>query len=493
MPLTIVGLGPGSVDDLTRRAWRALENAPRIIARTAQHPCIPALPHAERIEACDDLYESIPDFEGVYAAIAGRVLAAAEAGDVVYAVPGDPANAEATVRHIRAGAGERGLFVEVISGVSFVEPTLALLGVDALADGLQLFDAIAIAQRHHPPLDPDHPALLGQVYSRDLASALKLTLMNQYDDEFEVALVHGAGTPEARVERLPLYAIDRSPHIRHLTSLYLPALGGMRGFARFQEIIAHLRAPEGCPWDRRQTHASLRPYVIEEAYEVADAIDQGDPAALADELGDLLLQVVLHAQIGTDDGTFRMGDVLRAVSTKMIRRHPHVWADPTALGLEPIGGANAAEQVVANWEVIKQRERAASGQAAEESILAGVPRSLPALAIAVKYQKRAAKVGFDWSAIDGVIAKVREELDEVLSAPDAAARQAEIGDLLFVVANWARWLEVDPEEALRATNAKFARRFGHIEARARAAGRALDTLTLAEMDAWWGEAKALGL
>jgi tetrapyrrole methylase family protein/MazG family protein len=493
MTLTIVGLGPGSVDDLTRRAWRALEDAPRVIARTAQHPCIPYLPHAARIEACDDLYESIPDFAGVYAAIAERVLAAAEAGEVVYAVPGDPANAEATVPLIRAGAGARGIFVEVVSGISFVEPTLALLGVDALADGLQLFDAIAVAQRHHPPIDPDFPALLGQVYSRDLASALKLTLMNQYDDEFEVMLVHGAGTPEATVERLPLYAIDRSPHIRHLTALYVPPIGGMRGFARFQEIIAHLRAPEGCPWDRRQTHASLRPYVIEEAYEVADAIDRGDPAALADELGDLLLQVVLHAQIGVDDGTFRMGDVLRAVSSKMIRRHPHVWADPAALGLEPIGGDGAAEQVVANWEVIKQRERAAKGEDADTSILSGVPASLPGLSIAVKYQKKAAKVGFDWGTIDGVIAKVREELDELLTAPDDDARRAEMGDLLFVLANWARWLGIDPEEALRATNAKFARRFGHIEARAREHARPLDSLSLDEMDAWWNEAKALGL
>lgn len=490
MTLTILGLGPGSVDDLTRRAWRALEAAPRVILRTADHPCAPHLPNAAAMQSCDDLYDSIPDFAGVYDAIAARVLAAAQDGDVVYAVPGDPHNAEATVQRIRRGAGERGLFVEVISGVSFIEPTLALAGLDAI-DGLQVFDAITLADLHHPPLDPDYPALLGQVYSRDLASALKLTLMNQYPDEHEVLLVHGAGTAEGRVEVMPLYAIDRSPHIRHLTALVVPALGGMRGFARFQEVIAHLRAPVGgCPWDLKQTHLTLRPYLIEEAYEVLDAIESGDMAALCDELGDLLLQVVLHAQIATDDGDFRMGDVLRAVSTKMIRRHPHVWGDPAALGLPPVL-ADDSGQVVKNWEAIKQAERAATGQAdAPKSLLGDVPSGLPALMAAVKFQKRAAKVGFDWPTIEGVIAKVREELDEVLAAETPEHRLEEIGDLLFVVANWARWLEIDPEEALRATNAKFTRRFKHIEARAAEQGRAFAELSPAEMDDLWREAKA---
>ncbi|MDZ4768786.1 MAG: nucleoside triphosphate pyrophosphohydrolase [Chloroflexota bacterium] len=490
MTLTILGLGPGSVDDITRRAWRALETASVVIVRTGDHPCVPHLPRGADYRTCDDLYESIPDFAGVYDAIAARVLAAAESGDVVYAVPGDPANAEATVTRVRAGAGERGIFVEMISGISFIEPALALLGVDAL-DGVQLFDAITIADFHHPPLDPDYPALLGQVYSRDLASALKLTLMNQYPDEFEVALVHAAGTPDARVERVPLYAIDRSAHIRHLTALYIPALGGMRGFARFQEVIAHLRAPEGCPWDRKQTHLTLRPYLIEEAYEVLEAIESGDSDALCDELGDLLLQVVLHAQIATDDGAFRMGDVIRAVNSKMIRRHPHVWGDPTALGLPAVNGDSG--QVVQNWEAIKSHERAAKGDSAPTSILGRTPEGLPALMQAVKYQKKAAKVGFDWTTIDGVIAKVREELDEVLRAESDAHRLEEIGDLLFVVANWARWYDIDSEEALRGTNAKFARRFGHIETHAAAHGRDLESLTPAEMDVLWNDAKALGL
>ena len=273
MTLTIVGLGPGQLDDLTRRAWRVIENAPVVYVRTAEHPCVQNLPAVVR--TFDDVYETVPDFASVYAEIAQRVLEAARAGDTVYAVPGDPLVAESTVVQLLDKAQAESIPVEIVSGISFVEPSMALLGVDAI-DGLQILDAIGIAALHHPPINPDYPALLGQVYSRDLASNLKLTLMNQYPDDFEVTLIHAAGSPDAVIERVPLYQIDRSDHIKHLTALYVPALGGMSSFEQFQEIIAHLRAPEGCPWDRKQTHKSLRKYLIEESHEVLEAIDIGD-------------------------------------------------------------------------------------------------------------------------------------------------------------------------------------------------------------------------
>lgn len=493
MTLTIVGLGPGHIDDLTRRAWKVLEQVPVVYLRTAEHPCVPHLPKEAEYRPCDDLYESIADFAGVYEAIANRVVAASADGDVVYAVPGDPANAEATVKLIRAKAAEQSIPVEIVSGISFVEPTLALLGLDAL-DGLQILDAITVADMHHPPINPDFPALLGQVYSRDLASNLKLTLMNQYPDEFMVSLVHDAGTPDGMVETVPLYAIDRSEHIRHLTALYVPAIGGMSSFERFQEVIAHLRAPEGCPWDREQTHLSLRPYLIEEAYEVLDALNAEDMGSLAEELGDLLLQIVLHTQIATEDGEFQMRDVLHAINTKMIRRHPHVWGDPESMGLEAVDGAGASDKVVANWETLKQRERAAKGISEKpKSILDGVPKSLPGLLQAYQFQKKAAKIGFDWHQVQDVLDTLNEEIEEVKSAVDDENRIGEIGDLLFSVVNWARWFNIDPEEALRATNAKFARRFGYVEQTSAAQGRDLKSMTLAEMDALWDEAKAKGL
>lgn len=484
MTLTILGLGPGEVDDLSRRAWRTLKQAKTVILRTSRHNCVPCLPQGEGIEYqnCDDLYEQIPAFEGVYAAIVERVMQAARAGDVVYAVPGDPLVGESTVLKLLEQAKAEGLAVTIVSGISFVEPTLAAVGVDAL-DGLQILDGITVAMMHHPPINPDFPALLGQVYSREVAGNVKLTLMNQYPDEFPVVLVHGAGTDAPVVERVALYEIDRSEHIQHMTSLYVPALGNMSSFEQFQEIIAHLRAPEGCPWDREQTHLSLRRYLLEEAHEVLEALDAEDSDALYKEMGDLLLQIVLHTQIAIDEGEFKMPDVLANVNRKMINRHPHVFGDAEA---------KTAGEVLSNWERLKQVEHAAEG-VKRESILDGVPKGLPALMQAHQLQEKAAKVRFDWDAIEPVIAKVREELDEVLAAETDEHRAEEIGDLLFVVANWARWLKVEPETALRETNAKFYRRFRYVEEGLAAQGKSVKQSTLAEMDALWDAAKAEGL
>lgn len=482
MTLTILGLGPGHIDDLTRRAWRTLENAETIYLRTHWHPCVPHLPNADRTQSFDSVYEQTTRFEDVYKTIVARVLEAAAQGDLVYAVPGDPLVAESTVTALLKQAPEQGIKVEVVSGVSFIEPTLALLGIDAL-NGLQLLDALTVGQMHHPPLNPDTPALLGQVYSRPAASEVKLTLMNQYPDDFQVALVHAAGTDEGGVEWLPLYEIDHSERINHLTSLYVPALGGMSSFEQFQEIIAHLRAPEGCPWDKEQTHKSLRRYLLEETHEVLEALDADDPDALREELGDLLLQIVLHTQIATEFGEFQMTDVLRNVNQKMIVRHPHVWSDVQVTG---------SDDVVTNWEALKKKEQAEKGKV-RESALDGVPVSLPALMQAHEYQRKAAKPGFDWDKIEDVIAKVHEEIDEVLAEDDPEKRAAEMGDLLFALVNWSRWLDVEPETALREANAKFMRRFRFVETSLAEQGKALTDSSLVEMDDLWNQAKRQGL
>ena len=481
MTLTIVGLGPGSADDVTRKAWRAIENAPLVYVRTAQHPCVKDLPAV--CISFDNVYDTIPDFEGVYTEIAARVIDAALVGDVVYAVPGHPLVAEATVRKVLERAQSENIPVTVIDGISFIEPILTLLGIDAI-DGFQLFDAIDVAALHHPPINPDVPALLGQVYSRDLASNLKLTLMNQYPDDFQVKLIHAAGTPDAIVESVPLFEIDHSEHIEHLTALYLPALGGKSSFEEFQEVIAHLRAPEGCPWDRKQTHESLRKYLLEETHEVLEAIDAGDVPGMIEELGDVLLQIGLHAQIATDDGEFRMTDIISALNKKLIFRHPHVWGDVQVAD---------AEGVVTNWEALKQQEQSEGGKKKRDSVLDGVPKGLPALLQGYEYQEKAAKVGFDWWKIDDVLAKVREEFDEVLTATSDEHRAEEMGDLLFVIVNWARWLKIEPETALRQANAKFYRRFHYIEEKIAPEGKPMKDYPLPELDAIWDEAKAKGL
>jgi len=479
LTLTILGLGPGHSDDITRRAWQALEKAQVVYLRTKEHPCVEALP-VTSFTSFDDVYEASADFEHIYDTICERLLAAAQTGDIVYAVPGDPLVAEATVQRLLERAPEHGIKVEIINGVSFIEPILTTLKIDAI-DGLQIYDALDIAAMHHPPINPDRPALLAQVYNRAVASDLKLTLMNQYPDEFEVTLIHGAGSAAAQTEHLPLYAIDRSEHIHYLTALYVPALGHYSSFEAFQEIIAHLRAPEGCPWDREQTHLSLRRYLLEETHEVLEALDAEDMPALAEELGDLLLQIVLHAQIATEYGEFRMGDILSQVSQKMIRRHPHVWGDVNVDG---------AGQVVQNWEAIKQEEK---GHPKRQSLLDGVSKDLPALFRALRLTEKAAKPGFDWPTADEVLAKVHEELDEVLTANDDRHREEEMGDLLFVVANWARKLGIDPETALRAANTKFERRFRYVEGQAEAQGKPLKDFTLTQMDDWWRDAKVNGL
>lgn len=250
------------------------------------------------------------------------------------------------------------------------------------------------------------------------------------------------------------------------------------------EIMARLRDPDGgCPWDLEQTYATIAPYTIEEAYEVADAIEQGDMEGLKDELGDLLLQVVFHAQMAKEDGTFEFADVVRAICEKMIRRHPHVFGDEEQRNAGSVKG---------RWEEIKAEEKAAKGTVSA-SILDDVPHALPALSRAVKLQNRAARVGFDWPDTSQVIDKLNEEMlelsAEVAKGGDADRLEDEMGDLLFVYANLARHLKIDPEAALRRANAKFRRRFGRIEEKLAAEGRKPEQSTLKEMDALWNEAK----
>jgi tetrapyrrole methylase family protein/MazG family protein len=269
------------------------------------------------------------------------------------------------------------------------------------------------------------------------------------------------------------------------------------GFQKLTELMAALRAPNGCPWDRKQTHESLKPYLLEETYEALETIDRGDHKKLAEELGDVLLQVLFHSQIAAESGTFTIDDVLGQLADKLVRRHPHVFPnaaeDPTPTN---------AEQVLAKWEEIKRAERQAEGRPA--SAIDGVPQTLPALLRAYQVQARASRVGFDWShdqaGFDQVLTKIEEEIRELRAAlrpppeeGDTGARQreitAEFGDVLFSLVNLSRFVKVNPEDALRQAVNRFAERFHYIERQAAQAGRGVADLSFDEMNRWWEEAK----
>lgn len=482
MTITVVGLGPGSPDHLTVGAVEALRSGRPVLLRTRMHPTVQALTAmGVSFQSCDDLYEGGASFEAVYEAIADRVL---RYNDVVYAVPGHPLVGETTVKLLQTRARDR---VEILVGPSFLDTLLITLGLDPV-DGMELLDALQLDRRLP---SGDLPAIVMQVHSRGVASNAKLALMERYPDDHPVILVRAAGIPgEERRLELPLHHVDHIDWVDYLTTLYLPPLkrshvgdADPRRWAPARwsadplvEVMTHLRGPDGCPWDKEQTHQTLRKYLLEEAYEAVEAIDLGDPDKLCEELGDVLLQVVFHAQVAREQGDFDFHDIVQSITAKLVRRHPHVFGTARA---------ETAEDVTRTWEAVK---RAEGGNRRSDSVLDGVSKALPSLTRAFDVQKKAAKVGFDWDDLQGPVEKVREELAEVLAAAPAE-REGELGDLLFAVVNVARMLKVDPELALTQTTAKFIRRFQHIERRAAKMGRNLPEMTLAEMDRLWDEAK----
>jgi tetrapyrrole methylase family protein / MazG family protein len=504
--IVAVGLGPGRWADLTVEAHETLMAARRVICRTLRHPTVDALREARPdlvIESFDELYETASEFAELYPRMARRLLDEAAAlppeEPLVYATPGHPLIGEESVRLLLEQVREQGMAARVIGGLSFIEPVCAALGLNPLERDLQVLDATLLAatpaEAVMGAVAPTKPALIAQVYNRRLASGVKLALTELYPDDWEVTLIRWAGIPgREEIRHLPLVELDRDEAADHLTTLYMPPLDplqALRSPEGLRYVVMRLRAPDGCPWDREQTSQSLRRYVLEEAYEVAEAIDELDGSVesaekLADELGDLLLQVYLQAEVANGEDQFHLGDVLQAITEKLIRRHPHVFGDVAV---------RDAEHVVRNWEAIKRQERVARGEAVErESALRGIPRSAPALYQAYELSKKAAKAGFDWpetaGALDKVVEEARELVDATSASEAAAERAAELGDLLFALATLARRLGIHPEEALHAANARFRRRFEAMETRAQADGRTLESLSLDEWLRLWDEAKA---
>lgn len=454
-----------------------MENASEVHLRTKHHPSVESLPEGARYHSFDEVYDNHDSYEEVYEEIATRVVALGERPQgVVYAVPGHPFMGETAVPRILELARKKGLSTRVIAGVSFLEPVTTALGLDPF-DGLQICDAMLLGKRHHPNLCPDVGSLIVQVCDRYVASRAKITLMNLYHDDHPIRLVRHAGTEQQQVRELPLYQLDRQEDLDHLTTAYIPPLSSPASLSSFQDVIARLRAPGGCPWDRKQTHQTLRSELLEETYEVLAALDADDMEVLEEELGDLMLQILFHAQIAAEDGDFKLIDSTQHIIEKLVRRHPHVFGEEKV---------EDAEEVLQNWERIKREER---GEEDFSSMLSGINRALPALSQAMEIQRRVARVGFDWSNAEPVSAKVEEELQEFRHASDADERLAEMGDLLFALVNVARWHGIDAESALRQANQRFMERFAVLERRAQAQGTPLKEMTPEELDALWEQAK----
>jgi tetrapyrrole methylase family protein/MazG family protein len=480
MRVTVVGLGPGLSTWLTAAALERLR-APgaRLFVRTRMFPKLDELLIGLKWESFDELYETAETLDEVHERMAERLLASGD--DVILAVPGDGVLGEAILRLLR----DRGAEVEVVPGVPHSGAALAAAAMTA-QDGVQSVEATSLGGSGIDlliELNPRWPAVVTGVFNPRIASDLKLALQRVYPPEHEIVLVRHPGLADQHVQRMPLADLDRTrTELDHLTHVALPAVQGYvptGSMHTLRAIVARLRAPRiGCPWDLEQTHRTLVPYVIEEAYEVVDAIEDDDPGGLADELGDVLLQVVLHAEIADQSDEFEWNDVVRTLSEKLVRRHPHVFGEVVVSG---------ASDVVRNWDQLKAAERL---HRPRTSALEGVPNSLPQLKRAAELARKATRAGFDWPTRDGTLDKVREELSELLSATSMSEKREELGDLLYILAKLA-WQEgVDPEEALRAANRKFSDRFVALEEVARERG--WDTMqgqALADLESAWAEAK----
>ena len=478
--VVIVGLGPGPRNTVTQATLEAIERIEVQFVRTKRHPTADLMPKATSF---DSLYDTLPTFEDVYREITEAVVAAAlKHGEVLYAVPGSPLILESSVAQLRADSRVE---VQVLPALSFLDLAWEALGIDPVNAGVRLIDGHRFALE---AAGERGPLLVAQVHADWVLSDVKLSHESAHGNE-PVVLLHHLGLPDQRVEHTTWQDLDRALPADHLTTLYIaqmaePVSGEL---TRLHQLARTLR--EHCPWDREQTHDSLIKHLIEETYEVVDAIeslDVNEPAtdeALIEELGDLLYQVEFHATIAEQQGRFSMADVARSIHDKLVRRHPHVFGDVVA---------NSANEVVQTWDEVKRAEKK-SADGAPSSTFTGVAKSGPSLQYATKIQKRAADVGFDWPNADGAFEKIIEESAEIRQAvaanSDPETVRMELGDLLFSVVNLSRHLGHDAEQSLRRASDKFRHRFEKVEQLALSRDIDLANAPLEQLDALWDEVK----
>jgi len=482
--VVVVGLGPAGADLLVPKARRVLERTPHRYARTMRHPAISDLARdGVTFETFDACYDTGENLDAVYTSIVEALVeAAATNGAIVYAVPGSPNVAERTVGILR----ERGTDLEVIAGMSFADLAWARLGIDPL-HGARVVDARDFAV---DAAGAGGQVLVAQSDSRSVLSEVKLTLLDSLPPDHAVTVLQRLGLPDERVFEVGLADLDRNFEPDHLTSLFVDtgAVAIAPEMAKLVALAARLRGPGGCPWDAEQTHHSLARHVLEEAYEVVEAIERlpveapggseaispDDYAALEDELGDLLFQVVIHATLAAEGGAFTIADVARGIHDKLVRRHPHVFGDVEVAD---------ADQVVTNWEQIKKGEKQSS------SLLDGLTPSLPSLLYVHKLYRKAASIGLDPTGGGAVHETLAESARALRSAGlDPAYAEKVLGELLAAAVASARCYGIDAESALRAWAGRYRDRFAAMEGIAASRGVELASADSATVMALWGEA-----
>lgn len=453
---------------MTRAAWNAILYADTLYLQTSEHPSAKPVLDADLVfTTLDDLYETAEDFDKLNEAIAARLVSA---GNCVYAVMGDGCFAQLPA--IEKAAKKHGFHVDVLPGVSYAKAAFPKL------QDAQIYAARALPKR----VDPNMPLYIQELDNPIIAGEIKLTLSEIYPDEWPVTLATMQKDGHYSYRTFPLSELDRKHTLFAGSVLYVkPASFEERTRYGYYDLVAvmhRLRAPGGCPWDREQTHESLKADLIEECYELNDAIDEQDDTHIVEELGDVLMDIVFHSVIADEQGRFNENDVADVIVKKMIYRHPHVFGSEKA---------ESSADVLKRWDELKQKEK---NQKTQKEVLCAVPKRFPALMRSAKVQKRAGKVGFDWNNANEALPKVYEELEELKAAMNGSGNLSEeAGDLLFAAVNVIRLLGLDPEQLLHDASDKFISRFGRMEELAKADGFELSELSLTEQDVYWEKAK----
>ncbi|MBS4534685.1 nucleoside triphosphate pyrophosphohydrolase [Clostridium sp. D2Q-14] len=479
--INIIGLGFGDIEKITLHSIETIKKW-KVFLRTDKSPIIDYFKDNNiDYESYDNIYETLDTFDEVYNYIVEDLVKKANENNIInYCVPGSPTLSDKVTEILLDNKEKLGIDIEVLDNFGLLEGVYNSLD-KTMKKSVKVIDALDIKSID---IDINSDLIITQVHDKIIASEVKIFLEEVYADEYNIKVINDLYDREKNKSIL-LYKLDRIEDYNHMTIIYIPAVKGEENIYNMNnliDIMEILRSKDGCLWDNEQTHKSLREYVIEEAYEVVDAIDNDDMILLEEELGDILLQVVFHSQIAREEGYFNIWDVITSISKKLIYRHPHVFKHDRA---ENIKQANE------NWDSMKAKSK--DYLSYTESMI-DTSKGLPSLMKSYKVQKKASKVGFDWDNKEDAYKKVVEEiheLEEAVEKNNFNEVEEEFGDLLFALVNYGRFLDINPETALNKTFNKFIERFKYIEYISKKEGKHLEELTLNDMNQLWNRAKSL--